>query len=192
MARAVGIHLVVATQRPSVDVITGVIKANFASRIAFFVQSKTDSRTILDMNGAEKLLGKGDMLFVPNAAPEPYRVHGSYVSTQETVSIAEYWKGQDTGVDCVVQLPEVEDGNTADLQDIEGDELLDQAREAVLRTRQASVSFLQRRLGVGYPRAGKLLDLLALEGTVGPYKGSKSRDILVPPEAPPGQNGDLP
>ncbi len=190
MARAVGIHLVVATQRPSVDVITGVIKANFPSRIAFNVQSKTDSRTILDMNGAEKLLGQGDMLFLPSASPEPVRVHGSFVSTDEIRRIVEHWKEQPS-LPFEFELPEDEAGNLRVAKEIRLDDpLLQQARELVVDHQQGSVSLLQRRLRVGYARAARLIDMLEQTGVVGPFLGSKARDVLVQPETEPSPDGD--
>jgi len=190
MARAVGIHLVVATQRPSVDVITGMIKANFPSRIAFNVQSKTDSRTILDMNGAEKLLGQGDMLFLPSASPEPIRIHGSYVSTDEIKRIAEHWRGQ-PAMPLEFEFPEGETGNLATSHEIRLDDpLLKQARDLVVEHQQGSVSLLQRRLRVGYARAARLIDMLEQTGVVGPFLGSKAREVLVQPESEPGMDED--
>jgi S-DNA-T family DNA segregation ATPase FtsK/SpoIIIE len=185
MARAVGIHLVLATQRPSVDVITGVIKANFPSRIAFQVASKTDSRTVLDMNGAENLLGHGDMLFMPSGKPEPYRIHGAYVSEEETAKVVEFWKARASirapsppPLATEPTLPEEneeggEDGNGFD------DELLHEAARLVVTHQQGSTSLLQRRLKVGYSRAGRLMDQLESLGVVGPFQGSKARDVLV-------------
>lgn len=179
MARSTGIHLVVATQRPSVDVITGVIKANFPSRIAFMVQSKTDSRTILDMNGAEKLLGKGDMLFLGAGTVEPVRVHGSFVTSQEAQNIADFWTEQALQVKPEFVMPGGEDGNTLQEDELKCDELLPKAREVVRRQRSASVTLLQTRLGVGYPRAVRLIGMLEAEGSIGPFKGSKPREVLL-------------
>jgi S-DNA-T family DNA segregation ATPase FtsK/SpoIIIE len=188
MARAVGIHLVVATQRPSVDVITGMIKANFPSRIAFNVQSKTDSRTILDMNGAEKLLGQGDMLFLPAASPEPIRIHGSYISTDEIKRIAEHWRGQ-PAMPLEFEFPEGDTGNLATYHEIRLDDpLLKQARDLVVEHQQGSVSLLQRRLRVGYARAARLIDMLEQTGVVGPFLGSKAREVLIRPENEPGMD----
>ena len=185
MARAVGIHLVVATQRPSVDVITGMIKANFPSRIAFNVQSKTDSRTILDMNGAEKLLGNGDMLFLPSASPEPHRIHGSYISTDEIRRIVEHWLEQPS-LPFEFEIPDEEAGNLRVATEIKLDDpLLQQARELVIKHQQGSVSLLQRRLRVGYARAARLIDMLEQIGVVGPFLGSKARDVLIEPETEP-------
>ena len=182
MARAVGIHLVVATQRPSVDVITGVIKANFPSRIAFNVGSKTDSRTILDMNGAEKLLGKGDMLFVPAASPEPVRVHGSFISTEETKALVDFWREQPE-LPFEYEPPDDEHGNLYDPGVLNFDDpILDEVRRVVIAQQRASVSMVQRKFRVGYARAGKLIDMLEQLGVVGPHVGSKPRDVLVKPE----------
>ena len=193
MARAVGIHLVVATQRPSVDVITGMIKANFPSRIAFNVQSKTDSRTILDMNGAEKLLGNGDMLFLPSASPEPHRIHGSYISTDEIRRIVDHWQKQPS-LPFEFVLPEEEAGNLRIATEIKLDDpLLQQAQELVIKHQQGSVSLLQRRLRVGYARAARLIDMLEQIGVVGPFLGSKARDVLIEPETEPlpGKDEDV-
>jgi DNA segregation ATPase FtsK/SpoIIIE, S-DNA-T family len=184
MARAVGIHLVLATQRPSVDVITGVIKANFPSRIAFQVASKTDSRTVLDMNGAENLLGHGDMLFTPAGKPEPYRIHGAYVSEEETARVVEFWKAKGTTATApplatepsVVEQEEDEAEAAGDDFD---DDLINQAARLVVTHQQGSTSLLQRRLKVGYSRAGRLMDQLESLGVVGPFQGSKARDVLV-------------
>jgi DNA segregation ATPase FtsK/SpoIIIE-like protein len=176
MARAVGIHLILATQRPSVDVITGVIKANFPSRIAFQVASRTDSRVILDMNGAESLLGHGDSLFLPAGKPEPYRIHGSYVSGEEIERVVEFLKSQggpvavdDSALDQVRALEESESD----------DQLFEEAMRLVVLHQQASTSMLQRRLKVGYSRAARLLDLLEERGIVGPSEGAKGREVLV-------------
>ncbi len=182
MARAVGIHLVVATQRPSVDVITGVIKANFPSRIAFNVQSMTDSRTILDMNGAEKLLGRGDMLFVPAASPEPVRIHGSYISTEETKSLVDFWSSQPE-IAFEYEPPDDDGGNLYDPGELDFDDpLLEEVKGVVISQQRASVSMIQRKFRVGYARAGKLIDMLERMGVVGPHLGSKPREVLVPPE----------
>ncbi len=177
MARAVGIHLVLATQRPSVDVLTGVIKANFPSRIAFQVASKVDSRTILDMNGAEALLGHGDMLFLPAGKPEPYRVHAPWLSEPEASRVADYWKAR---------APErpglsIEDQIEAEAEGFDGDddELVPEAVRLVITHQQGSTSLLQRRLKVGYSRASRLMDKLEAMGVVGPFMGSKARDVLV-------------
>jgi S-DNA-T family DNA segregation ATPase FtsK/SpoIIIE len=247
MSRAVGIHLILATQRPSVDVITGLIKANFPARIAFQVASKTDSRTILDMNGAEKLLGKGDMLFLPPGTGNPVRLHGAYISTQEAKEIAQLWTaihlkkllgGRIPKADALVKeivradlidsmvhptalgreerltgfservakklgfAPEEvlsllhtldyypslaesvsQKASHDDEQgDYEQDELFDEARRLVIRHQIASVSLLQRRLKVGYTRASRMIDQLEMAGVVGPYVGSKAREVLVKSE----------
>jgi S-DNA-T family DNA segregation ATPase FtsK/SpoIIIE len=179
MARAVGIHLVFATQRPSVDVITGVIKANFASRIAFRVISMTDSRTVLDRNGAETLLGSGDMLFLPTGKPDPIRLHGAYISNEETARLVSYLRRQGAPA----YLFDFDDQKgMAQLAASKGDELYDKALEIVVGTQMGSTSLLQRRLSIGYARAGRLMDLLELNGVVGTFKGSKCRDVLVGPE----------
>ncbi len=179
MARAVGIHMVLATQRPSVDVITGVIKANFPSRIAFKVQSKTDSRTILDMNGAEKLLGKGDMLYLPTTSPEPVRVHGSFISTEETRTIVEHLRDQPE-VPFEFEFPDDDSWNIGDPFVVKIDDpLFSKAKQVVVHTQQGSVSIIQRRLRVGYSRAASLIDMLEQAGIVGPFQGSKARAVLV-------------
>ncbi|MEN8208022.1 MAG: DNA translocase FtsK, partial [Candidatus Fermentibacteria bacterium] len=179
MARAVGIHMVLATQRPSVDVITGVIKANFPSRIAFNVQSKTDSRTILDMNGAEKLLGKGDMLYLPTTSPEPVRVHGSFISTEETRTIVEHLRDQPE-VPFEFEFPDDDSWNIGDPCVIKIDDpLFEKAKQVVVHTQQGSVSIIQRRLRVGYSRAASLIDMLEQAGVVGPFQGSKARAVLI-------------
>jgi S-DNA-T family DNA segregation ATPase FtsK/SpoIIIE len=184
MARAVGIHLVLATQRPSVDVITGVIKANFPSRIAFQVASKIDSRTVLDMNGAENLLGHGDMLFTPAGKPEPYRIHGAYVSEEETARVVEFWRAKATPgaapplatEPTLAETDEDEEGGgDGDFDDA----LINEAARLVVTHQQGSTSLLQRRLKVGYSRAGRLMDQLENLGVVGPFQGSKARDVLV-------------
>ncbi|MGB7062097.1 MAG: DNA translocase FtsK 4TM domain-containing protein [Candidatus Zixiibacteriota bacterium] len=179
MARAVGIHLILATQRPSVDVITGLIKANFSARIAFQVASKIDSRTILDGNGAEKLLGSGDMLFIETGHPEPRRLHGAFISSEETSRIVEFIKGQNYSVQPTEMLS-TEPEEVIINEDAERDnDLLRKAAELVIRHKQGSVSLLQRRLAIGYQRAARLIDQLEEEGVVGPYDGSKAREVLV-------------
>jgi S-DNA-T family DNA segregation ATPase FtsK/SpoIIIE len=176
MARAVGIHLVMATQRPSVDVITGVIKANFPCRIAFKVASKTDSRTIIDTNGAERLLGRGDMLFLAPGTAEPIRIHGAFVSSEETSSLVEFLKGQSH-----LALPgfSLEASERVELPVDQRDELFEDAARIVITHQQGSVSLLQRRLKVGYSRAARLIDFLEEAGIVGPFEGSKARQVLV-------------
>jgi DNA segregation ATPase FtsK/SpoIIIE, S-DNA-T family len=183
-SRAVGIHLVLATQRPSVDVITGMIKANVPSRIAFAVSSQTDSRVILDTNGAESLLGQGDMLFKPLGTSRLQRVQGAYVSEEEIALVVEQCRAQrgqelDEGY---LELPEVfaEDVDGEDGEfDPDEDPLLDRAIEVVVQAQTASVSLLQRRLRVGYTRAGRLIDMLERRGIISPYEGSKPRRVLV-------------
>jgi len=180
MSRAVGIHLIVATQRPSVDVITGVIKANFPCRIGFYVASKTDSRTILDMNGAEKLLGRGDMLFLPPGNPEPVRLHGAFISTEEVENIVAYIKKQPRFVKTELPLDQEEEvGIPGFDSNYQRDKLFNEAAKTVVLTGQGSVSILQRRLKVGYARAARLIDELEMAGIVGPFDGSKAREVLI-------------
>jgi len=181
MSRAVGIHLIVATQRPSVDVITGVIKANFPARLAFQVASKIDSRTILDMNGAEKLLGNGDLLFLPPGSPEPIRIHGAFISSDETEKVLEHIRQQPRYEKDL--LPIRTEGDDADgmggLNDGQRDELFDEALKLVVRHQQGSISLLQRRLKIGYSRAARLIDQLEAAGVVGGFDGSKAREVLM-------------
>ncbi len=181
MARGVGIHLVLATQRPSVDIITGVIKANFPSRIAFQVSSKVDSRTILDANGADALLGRGDMLYSPASASKPLRVQGVFVTTPEVERLVAFWKGQGAPVfDPAFADGKLKAGVGAGANgDEEQDELYGEAVDWVKRAKQASTSLLQRRLKIGYSRAARLLDRMEREGVVGPPDGSKPRKVLV-------------
>ena len=178
-SRAVGIHIILATQRPSVNVITGVIKANFPSRIAFQVASKTDSRTILDLNGAERLLGMGDMLFLPSGQGEPLRVHGAFISGAETERLVEALKESPYEAEEVAVFSQQPDINAASAA---RDDLFDDAVRLVAEHRQASTSFLQRRLKVGYSRAARLMDELEAAGIVGPIVGAKPREILVESE----------
>ena len=179
MARAVGLHLVLATQRPSVDVLTGVIKANFPSRIAFQVSSKTDSRTILDMNGAECLLGMGDMLYLPAGRAEPLRVHAPFVSDGEMGKVADFWRAHAPAAAAAAGGLEeaLERASGGDEED--DDELVGEAVRLVVLHQQGSTSLLQRRLKVGYSRASRLMDRLENLGVVGPFMGSKARDVLV-------------
>jgi S-DNA-T family DNA segregation ATPase FtsK/SpoIIIE len=185
MARAAGIHLVLATQRPSVDVLTGLIKANFPARMAFRVSSKTDSRTILDANGAEQLLGKGDMLYLASGAGHLTRVHCAYVSEAEVKKVTSFIKEQVqphyeaefTEAALAVEEAEVPSDAAAD----ERDALYEQARELVVTTGQASASFIQRRLRVGYPRAARMIEMMEEDGVVGPAVGAKPREILIKP-----------
>ncbi|HTR81385.1 MAG TPA: DNA translocase FtsK [Bacteroidota bacterium] len=184
LARAVGIHLVVATQRPSVDVITGVIKANFPARIAYQVSSKIDSRTILDMNGAEQLLGNGDMLYMPSSSPKPIRIQNAFISSDEVESIVEHI-GKQKGYTRPFELPSVLEKQRASMSAGGGerDELFEEAARTIVRHQQGSVSLLQRRLKVGYSRAARLVDELEAAGVVGPFDGSKAREVLIESEA---------
>jgi len=180
MARAVGIHLIIATQRPSVDVITGVIKANFPTRIAFQVASKVDSRTILDYNGAEKLLGRGDMLLTTPQNPEPQRIHGAYISLEELEKVLEHIQNQPKPAE--VELPSVQENKPEDYSGAangERDPLFYEALRLVVMHQQGSISLLQRRLRIGYSRAARLIDELEAAGIVGPFTGSKAREVLV-------------
>ena len=176
MARAVGIHLIVATQRPSVNVVTGLIKANFPARIAFQVASKIDSRTILDSSGAEKLLGRGDMLYLPPGQPEPLRVHGAYLSTEETERMVDAIKSQGVAPETIDLTPKAEETG---FDDRERDSLYDDALKLAVMHQQASASLFQRRLKVGYARAARLVDELEMTGIIGPFDGSKAREVLV-------------
>ncbi|WP_338754088.1 DNA translocase FtsK [Bacillus sp. FJAT-52991] len=176
MARAAGIHLIIATQRPSVDVITGVIKANIPSRIAFAVSSMTDSRTILDMGGAEKLLGRGDMLFFPVGASKPIRVQGAFLSDEEVEEIVDYVISQQKAQYQEDMIPEDVPEQTSQVED----ELYEEAVQLVAGMQTASVSMLQRRFRIGYSRAARLIDEMELRGVVGPYEGSKPRNVLIP------------
>ncbi|MFO7264779.1 MAG: DNA translocase FtsK [Bacillota bacterium] len=176
MARAAGIYLVIATQRPSVDVITGLIKANVPSRLAFAVSSHVDSRTILDMGGAERLLGKGDMLFYPIGAPKPIRAQGAWVSEAEVEAVADAWRTQAAPQYVAERFaaPNAEGGWEEDMED----ELFDEAVRLVREMGQASVSMLQRRFRIGYARAARLIDMMERRGIVGPYQGSKPREVI--------------
>jgi len=179
MSRAVGIHLVLATQRPSVNVITGTIKANFPARIAFQVAQKTDSRTILDANGADKLLGKGDMLFLPPGTSKLIRAQGTLTTDHELRRIVDFIKKQGTP-QYEVAIKEKMESKTADLPDMEeSDDMIEAAIEVIRQTRRASTSSLQRRLRIGYTRAARLMDLLEEKGVVGPPRGSDPREILI-------------
>ena len=179
IARAVGIHLIVATQRPSVDVVTGLIKANFPTRIAFQVASKVDSRTVLDQNGAEGLLGRGDMIFVPPGAARPMRVHGSWVADGEVKAICEFLRKQGAAVYEKVELPPAAEGG-GDGED--RDDIYWDAVNLVIAQRQASISFLQRRLGLGYPKAARFIDMMEQDRIIGPGQGAKPREVLVGPD----------
>jgi S-DNA-T family DNA segregation ATPase FtsK/SpoIIIE len=178
LSRAVGIHLILATQRPSVDVITGVIKANFPARISFKVSAKVDSRTVLDMMGADKLLGKGDLLFLKPGAVKLIRAQGSFIDDEDIESLTDFIREQGKPI----YEEAIAEGEKKHALDLGSDELFDEALKIILRTRQASASMLQRRLRVGYTRAARLLDLMEQKGIVGPFCGSKARDILVDPE----------
>jgi S-DNA-T family DNA segregation ATPase FtsK/SpoIIIE len=182
MSRAAGIHLILATQRPSVDVITGVIKANFPARIAFQVAAKTDSRTILDRNGAEKLLGKGDMLFMQPRDSEPTRIHGAFVSTEEVQRVVRFIEKQVREPEW--KLPSFGAKSTGEKEGFrtQQDELFWEAAKLVVRHNQGSASLLQRRLRIGYARAGRLIDELEATGILGPFDGSKARDVLMDAE----------
>jgi len=178
MSRAVGIHLILATQRPSVDVITGLIKANFPARIAFQVSSKVDSRTIIDANGAEKLLGNGDMLFLQTGQPEPMRIHGAFISSEETETVVKFIKDQGLEVMALEGITQAT-GEATEAEVDFGDPLFKEACEVVVRHKQGSVSLLQRRLGIGYQRAARLIDKLEQAGIVSTFDGSKAREVLV-------------
>jgi S-DNA-T family DNA segregation ATPase FtsK/SpoIIIE len=180
LARAVGIHLVLATQRPSVDVITGVIKANFSARIAYQVASKTDSRTILDMNGAEQLLGSGDMLYLPAGSPKPIRIQNAFISTDEVERLTDHIARQQ-GYSKPFHLPSMLERRKAGMRGTSDsrDEFFEEAARIIVRHQQGSVSLLQRRLKVGYSRAARLVDELEAAGIVGPFDGSKARLVLI-------------
>lgn len=188
MARAAGMHLVIATQRPSVDVITGIIKANIPSRIAFAVSSQVDSRTILDMVGAEKLLGKGDMLFYPTGASKPTRVQGAFVSDKEVEKLVEFLKKDGVASYNEDILESIEKANSTDKEideqdnDDDSDPFLPEAIETVIETGQASTSFIQRRFKVGYARAGRIMDQMEARGIISGYEGSKPRQVLMSKE----------
>jgi S-DNA-T family DNA segregation ATPase FtsK/SpoIIIE len=194
--RASGMHLIIGTQRPSVDVITGLIKANVPSRVAFTVSSQVDSRTIIDIAGAEKLVGRGDMLFAPIGTGKPMRVQGCFVSDGEVEAVATYVKDNyntnyDKGImdDIEKRATQTGSGKPATASDpepneaeLDGDEMLPAAVDVILETGQASVSMLQRRLKLGYARAARIVDEMEEKGIVGPFQGSKPRSILVTKE----------
>lgn len=179
MARAVGIHLILATQRPSVDVITGLIKANLPSRISFRVSSKIDSRTILDSNGAEQLLGKGDMLFLPPASSRHIRLHGPYISEQESARLASFLRKQGRPAYDETITAEDKKGGPEDVE-FDKDELYDEAARIVVQSGQASISYLQRKMRIGFSRAARLVDMMEAEGLVSAATGGKAREVLVP------------
>ena len=181
MARAAGIHLVLATQRPSVDVITGIIKANISTRISFQVASRTDSRTILDANGAEALLGAGDMLFLPPGTAKLQRIHGAFISEAEVQRLTQFWREQQLADDPLRDRVDFADETkTEDINDDELDERYQEAVQIVTETRQASISMLQRRLRVGYNRAARMIEIMEQQGLVGPSDGIKPREVLGP------------
>lgn len=182
MARAAGLHLIIATQRPSVDVITGVIKANIPSRIAFSVASQADSRTILDMGGAEKLLGKGDMLFYPVDANKPVRIQGAFISEKEVERVVTFIKEQTEQPNYEDEIIDHIDQNKIDTTTDNIDELFNDALKIVIENKQASISMLQRKLRIGYNRAARLIDEMEAKGLVGPHEGSKPRQVLVDDE----------
>jgi S-DNA-T family DNA segregation ATPase FtsK/SpoIIIE len=187
MARAVGIHLVLATQRPSVDVITGLIKANVPTRMSFRLATKVDSRTILDSNGAESLLGRGDMLFLPPGTSRLQRVHAPFVTEKEIAAVTDFWKKQGDAeyVQGFLESPKDDKGRELDMSadgDDADDELFEDAVRLVMEFGKASTSLLQRRLRIGYGRAAHLIDMMERDGIVGPAEGSKPREILKPPD----------
>lgn len=187
MARAAGMHLVIATQRPSVDVITGLIKANISSRIALTVSSQVDSRTILDASGAEKLLGKGDMLYNPIGASKPIRVQGCFITDEEVESLCDFVKNQgeseyDEDIQKEIEAKAVQDKKSpfeGEEEEENYDPLFEKAPEIVMETGTASTSFLQRKLSVGYARGAKIIDQLQEYGVIGPSEGSKPRQVLM-------------
>jgi S-DNA-T family DNA segregation ATPase FtsK/SpoIIIE len=183
MARAVGIHLILATQRPSVDVITGLIKSNVPTRMSFRLATKVDSRTILDANGAESLLGRGDMLFLPPGTSRLQRVHAPFVTETEISAVVDFWKsqGQAQYVEAFLESPKDDKGRELDANadgSDDNDELFDDAVRLVFEFGKASTSLLQRRLRIGYGRAAHLIDMMERDGLVGPADGSKPRELL--------------
>ncbi len=182
MARAAGIHLIVATQRPSTDVITGVVKANIPSRISFAVSSSIDSRTILDMTGAEKLLGKGDMLFLPQGENTPMRIQGTFISEEEIKAVADHTIAQQLArYDETLTMDTEEEKATTMIEEKDAKEepLYNEIVEFVVTQGKASASLLQRRFRLGYNRAARVIDLLEERGIIGPNNGSKPREVLV-------------
>jgi S-DNA-T family DNA segregation ATPase FtsK/SpoIIIE len=188
MARATGIHLILATQRPSVDVITGLMKANIPTRLAFNVSSMIDSRVIIDMPGAEKLLGKGDMLFLPPERAKPVRIQGPFISEKEVSNVVRFLKSQHPLVQYTTEITETPSGMSSGTASIPGgagnrDSYFDKAVEIIAQFDKASASLLQRRLSIGFSRAGRLLDELEAAGLIGPPEGSKPRVVLKQPVA---------
>jgi S-DNA-T family DNA segregation ATPase FtsK/SpoIIIE len=181
MARAVGLHLVIATQRPSVDVITGVIKANIPSRLAFAVSSLADSRVILDQPGAERLIGRGDMLLLTASSTVSRRIQAPWVSEEEVRKVVAYWRrqGQPQYVEGVEGSEDKRGGIAGGFSEDEDDAMLIQAMELIVRSNLGSTSMLQRKLQVGFARAGRIMDQLERKGVVGPSTGSKARDVLM-------------
>jgi S-DNA-T family DNA segregation ATPase FtsK/SpoIIIE len=192
MARAVGIHLVLATQRPSVDVITGLIKANFPARVSFRVATKVDSRTILDANGAESLLGRGDMLYLPSGSARVHRLHAPYVTEKEIAAVVEFWKAQGLAQyqEKFLETPKEDrespegagDSGELSADDNDNDPLFNDAVRLVIEFGKASTSLLQRRLRIGYGRAAHLIDLMERDGIVGAADGPKPREVLKRPD----------
>jgi S-DNA-T family DNA segregation ATPase FtsK/SpoIIIE len=184
MSRAVGIHLILSTQRPSVNVITGLIKANVPTRIALNVASQIDSRTILDQGGAEKLLGKGDMLFLSNESPKPVRLQSAFVTNEEVMSVVKYLKNQESlqTLDTINLEPtgDKADGSifASSIDDDDDDDLYEEVKEEVLRAGKASTSYIQRKFRIGYSRAAGLIDVLEERGVIGPADGSKPRLVI--------------
>jgi S-DNA-T family DNA segregation ATPase FtsK/SpoIIIE len=183
LARATGIHLVIATQRPSVDVVTGLIKANFPARVCFATTSQVDSRVVLDTPGAEKLLGRGDLLFMPPDSSKLIRAQGCFVSDQEIKRITQFWlekSAQEAEQQAEEEIPWKEE---LEKQNDDRDELLDDAVDLIQDSQRASTSYLQRKLGIGYPRAARIMDALHEEGYIGPpVSGGRSRDVLIDEE----------
>ena len=180
MARAAGIHLILATQRPSVDVLTGVIKANFPARVSFQVSSRTDSRTIMDQNGADHLLGQGDMLFLPPGTSRLQRLHGPYVSEKEVTELVAFLadQGEPEFDEGLIRLPEEAEGGGLVNQDV--DEMFDLAVSIVAETRNASISYIQRRLKIGYNRAARMIEAMERDAMVGPQVGTRPREVFLP------------
>jgi len=182
MARAVGIHLIFATQRPSVDIITGVIKANFPSRIAYKVRTRFDSRTILDTDGAECLLGMGDLLYLAPGTSRPVRVHGCLVREEEILTVLKHCKRYGKPEFDAEVLVEPEPGFSGNGEMTLDDPMYEQAARLVVASRKASASYIQRKLRLGYARSARLLDMMEQEGLVGPTQGSRGREVLVAPD----------